>query len=199
METFSHRRLTVFRKMNAKDVTGRMRRWCRMVDFRSMSLLRSYTTTSIKYAVMVQRPLIVAPGISIHPRPGSDDGASQWALRSVAEGDAPLRVSRHCFGDSHLSLPHGLSADSSTRTILIAPGATRKVIFKAEGKSVARNASDRGHRGREGATVSNRVHPDRVSPHQSAADLSAVYTHGQRYKCHTAGEAKRCVCAWCRR
>jgi LmbE family N-acetylglucosaminyl deacetylase len=81
----------------------------------------------------VQRPLIVAPGISI-----TLDQAITMArtigpfyqqlkttLRSALSDSTPVTVT--------LSLPRGLSADSLARTILMAPGATRTLTFKVRG------------------------------------------------------------------
>lgn len=81
----------------------------------------------------VQRPLIVAPGISI-----SLDQAATMArangpfsqilkttLRSALSDSTPVTVT--------LSLPRGLSADSLARTVVMAPGATRTIVFKVRG------------------------------------------------------------------
>ena len=81
----------------------------------------------------VQRPLIVAPGVSI-----ALDQAVAMArankpfnqllkatLRSALRDSTPVTVT--------LSLPRGLSADSLARTIMMAPGATRTLTFKVSG------------------------------------------------------------------
>lgn len=81
----------------------------------------------------VQRPMIVAPGISITldqamtmaRANGSFDHVLEVTLRSAFRDTASVRV--------NLSLPRGLAADSATRTVLAAPGATRVVIFKVKG------------------------------------------------------------------
>ncbi|GAC1452733.1 MAG: hypothetical protein PVSMB1_00440 [Gemmatimonadaceae bacterium] len=81
----------------------------------------------------VQRPLIVAPGISV---------TLDQAI-TIARADAPFNqllktTLRSALIDStpvtvSIGLPRGLSADSATRTIVIAPGATRVVIFQVKG------------------------------------------------------------------
>jgi hypothetical protein len=81
----------------------------------------------------VQRPLIVAPGISITldqtmtmaRASGPFDHLLEVTLRSAFRDTASVRV--------NLSLPRGLTDDSATRTVLTAPGATRVVIFKVKG------------------------------------------------------------------
>ena len=81
----------------------------------------------------VQRPMIVAPGISI-----TLDQATTMA-RANGPFDQLLKVTlRSAFRDTasvtvNLSLPRGLAADSGARTVSIAPGATRVVIFKVKG------------------------------------------------------------------
>ena len=81
----------------------------------------------------VQRPLIVAPGVSI---------ALEQAV-TMARANAPLdqllkTTLRSALGDSTLvtvkiSLPRGLSADSLARTVVMAPGATRTLAFRVRG------------------------------------------------------------------
>jgi hypothetical protein len=81
----------------------------------------------------VQRPLIVAPGISttldqamtMARANGPFNQLLKVTLRSAFHDTAAVRV--------NLSLPHGLTADSTARTVSIAPGATRVVIFKVKG------------------------------------------------------------------
>jgi len=81
----------------------------------------------------VQRPLIVAPGISITldqasemVRAGiSSNQIIRATLRSALDGPAPVTVV--------LTLPPGLFADSLARAAVVAPGATREVIFKLRG------------------------------------------------------------------
>jgi hypothetical protein len=81
----------------------------------------------------VQRPLIVAPGVSI-----ALDEATTMAqanrpfnrllkttLRSALSDSTPVTVT--------LSLPRGLSADSLARTVVLAPGAVRTLAFKVRG------------------------------------------------------------------
>ncbi len=81
----------------------------------------------------VQRPLIVAPGVSITldqamtmaqaNRPFSR--LLKTTLRSASSDSTPVTVT--------LSLPRGLSADSLARTVVMAPGATRTLTFKLRG------------------------------------------------------------------
>jgi hypothetical protein len=81
----------------------------------------------------VQRPLIVAPGVSVT----LDQGVT------IARANAPFNqllkmMLRSAFHDTtpvtiNLSLPRGLFTDSATRTIVIAPGATRVITFKVKG------------------------------------------------------------------
>jgi len=81
----------------------------------------------------VQRPLIVAPGVSI-----TLDQATAIA-RANGPFNQPLKATlRSAFSDSTpvtitLSLPRGLSADSLSRTVVMAPGATRTLAFKVRG------------------------------------------------------------------
>jgi LmbE family N-acetylglucosaminyl deacetylase len=82
----------------------------------------------------VQRPLIVAPGISI-----TLDQATEM-VRANAPSTQLVKVTlRSALSESSpatvtLGLPRGLSADSLARTILMAPGATRTLIFRVKGK-----------------------------------------------------------------
>lgn len=81
----------------------------------------------------VQRPLIVAPGVSI----GLEQATTM--TRANAPVDLVLKATlRSAFGDSTpvsvaLMLPRGLSADSLTRTVVMAPGGTRTLAFKVKG------------------------------------------------------------------
>ena len=82
----------------------------------------------------VQRPLIVAPGISI---------TLEEAL-TMARANAPFNrimkaTLRSALADSaattvSLSLPKGLVADSNARTLIMAPGATRTLTFRITGR-----------------------------------------------------------------
>lgn len=81
----------------------------------------------------VQRPLIVAPGISI-----TLDQAVTMARANGPFNQLLKATLRSAFRDTtsvtvNLLLPHGLAADSTARTIVMAPGATRAVIFKVSG------------------------------------------------------------------
>jgi LmbE family N-acetylglucosaminyl deacetylase len=81
----------------------------------------------------VQRPLIVAPGVSITldeattmaRANGPFNQILKTTLRSALSDSAPVTVA--------LTLPRGLSADSVTRTVVMAPGATRTLIFNVRG------------------------------------------------------------------
>jgi len=81
----------------------------------------------------VQRPLIVAPGISI-----TLDQAVTMARANAPFSQLLRTTLRSALGDSTpvtvtLSLPRGLSADSVARTVVMAPGSTRTLIFKVRG------------------------------------------------------------------
>ena len=85
----------------------------------------------------VQRPLITAPGISI-----TLDQAVTMARSNGPFNQLLKATLRSAFRDTtsvtvNLSLPRGLAADSTARSIVMAPGATRVVIFKVRG-SLAR-------------------------------------------------------------
>jgi hypothetical protein len=81
----------------------------------------------------VQRPLIVAPGISITLEEATTMARAtspfsrtvKATLRSAYHDSTPTTVT--------LSLPSGLNADSLSRTVLMAPGTTRTVAFKVHG------------------------------------------------------------------
>lgn len=89
----------------------------------------------------VQRPLIIAPGISIALDEGTTMARAngpfnrllKTTLRSAFSDSTPVTVT--------LSLPRGLTADSVTRTVVMAPGATRSLIFKVRG-SLARGTHE---------------------------------------------------------
>jgi LmbE family N-acetylglucosaminyl deacetylase len=81
----------------------------------------------------VQRPLIVAPGISI-----TLDQAIEMVRANVSSNQLVKATLRSAFGDSSpvtvtLTLPRGLSADSLTRTIVMAPGGTQTLTFRLRG------------------------------------------------------------------
>ena len=81
----------------------------------------------------VQRPLIVAPGVSI-----TLDQAVAMARANAPFNQLLKTTLRSALGDStlvtvNISLPRGLSADSLTRTVLMAPGATRTLAFRVRG------------------------------------------------------------------
>ncbi|MDQ6870962.1 MAG: PIG-L family deacetylase [Gemmatimonadota bacterium] len=81
----------------------------------------------------VQRPLIVAPGISvtldeavtIARANGPFNQVLKTTLRSPLSDTTPVSV--------RVALPRGLAADSLTRTVVMAPGATRTLAFKVRG------------------------------------------------------------------
>jgi len=81
----------------------------------------------------VQRPLIVAPGVSITldqavtmaRANGPFNQLLRTTLRSALSDSTPVTVT--------VSLPRGLSADSMARTVVMAPGATRTLTFKVRG------------------------------------------------------------------
>ena len=82
----------------------------------------------------VQRPLTVAPGISI-----TLDQAVMMARANVPLNQIVRATLRSAYIDStpasvSLGLPAGLSADSVTRTVTIAPGGTRTLTFRLRGK-----------------------------------------------------------------
>ncbi|MFN2637232.1 MAG: PIG-L family deacetylase [Gemmatimonadaceae bacterium] len=81
----------------------------------------------------VQRPLIVAPGISIALEEASTMARANGPFSRVLK--ATLRSALHDSAATTvaLSLPRGLTADSSSRTVTMAPGATRTVTFKVRG------------------------------------------------------------------
>ena len=81
----------------------------------------------------VQRPLIVAPGISI-----SLDQATTMVRANVPSNQLIKATLRSAFNDSapvtvSLSLPRELTADSLSRTVLMAPGSTRTLAFRVKG------------------------------------------------------------------
>lgn len=81
----------------------------------------------------VQRPLIVAPGVSI-----TLDQDVTMARANAPFNQLLKTTLRSALGDSTpvtvtLSLPRGLSADSLARTVVMTPGATRTLAFKVRG------------------------------------------------------------------
>jgi len=81
----------------------------------------------------VQRPLIVAPGISV-----ALDEAATMIRADVPSSQVIKTTLRSAFNDSaavtvSLSLPRGLTADSLARTILLSPGSTRTLAFRVKG------------------------------------------------------------------
>jgi LmbE family N-acetylglucosaminyl deacetylase len=82
----------------------------------------------------VQRPLIVAPGISV---------TLDQAV-AITRANAPLNqvvevTLRSAYTDStsvtvRLSLPRGLNADSLSRTVMLSAGGTRAIAFRIRGK-----------------------------------------------------------------
>jgi LmbE family N-acetylglucosaminyl deacetylase len=81
----------------------------------------------------VQRPLIVAPGISI-----TLDQATEMVRANVPSNQLVKATLRSALTESTpvtvtLSLPRGLSGDSLARTIVMAPGSTRTLTFRTNG------------------------------------------------------------------
>jgi hypothetical protein len=81
----------------------------------------------------VQRPLVVAPGISI-----TLDQAIATFRANVPSNQLIKATLRSALSDSSpvtvtLSLPRGLSADAATRTVVMAPGAVRVLTFRVKG------------------------------------------------------------------
>ncbi len=81
----------------------------------------------------VQRPLIVAPGVSI-----TLDQSTEMVRANVTSSQLVKVTLRSALVAAssvtvNLSLPRGLSADSVARTVVMAPVATRVVIFKVRG------------------------------------------------------------------
>ncbi|HEY6088280.1 MAG TPA: PIG-L family deacetylase [Gemmatimonadaceae bacterium] len=81
----------------------------------------------------VQRPLIVAPGISI-----TLDEATTMARANGPFSRLLKTTLRSAFRDTvtttvTLSLPRGVTADSLARAVVLAPGSTRTLIFKLRG------------------------------------------------------------------
>jgi LmbE family N-acetylglucosaminyl deacetylase len=81
----------------------------------------------------VQRPLIVAPGISI-----TLDQSVEMARINAPLNQLVKATLRSAYIDSTpvtvtLSLPRGLSADSLSRTLTMAPGGTRTITFRLHG------------------------------------------------------------------
>lgn len=85
----------------------------------------------------VQRPVVVAPGISVTL------GREVELARAGARIDRPVEVTlRSSWPDSDrvavaLHLPRGLAADSTVRIVTLAGGATRTVTFRVYGKLAA--------------------------------------------------------------
>ena len=81
----------------------------------------------------VQRPLIVAPGISI-----TLDQAVAMARANGPFNQVVRATLRSAYVDStpvtvNLSLPRGLTTDSTSRTVMLSPGGTRTLIFRVRG------------------------------------------------------------------
>ena len=81
----------------------------------------------------VQRPLIVAPGISI-----TLDQAVEMARANAPFNQLVKTTLRSAYIDSTpvtvtLSVPRGLAADSLSRTVMMAPGGTRTLTFRLRG------------------------------------------------------------------
>jgi len=81
----------------------------------------------------VQRPLIVAPGIAI-----TLDQAVEMTRTHVPFNQLIKTTLRSAYVDSTsvrvtLSVPYGLIADSTSRTVMMSPGGTRTLTFRVRG------------------------------------------------------------------
>ena len=81
----------------------------------------------------VQRPLIVAPGISI-----TLDQAVAMARANAPFNQVVRATLRSAYVDStpvtvNLSVPRGLTTDSTSRRVMLSPGGTRTLIFRVRG------------------------------------------------------------------
>jgi len=81
----------------------------------------------------VQRPLIVSPGISI-----TLDQAVAMARANAPFNQVVRATLRSAYVDStpvtvNLSVPRGLTTDSTSRTVMLSPGGTRTLIFRVRG------------------------------------------------------------------
>ncbi|MEA2763889.1 MAG: hypothetical protein QOK07_293 [Gemmatimonadaceae bacterium] len=129
----------------------------------------------------VQFPLIVAPGVSITLDQATTmtranvpvDLRLKITLRLALSDSTPVRVS--------LTLPRGLSADSLTRTVVMAPGGTRTLAFKVGGAlqrgnhQIVATASAKGRSYRTGYIPIEYTHinPERIY-RPSTLDINAV-------------------------
>jgi LmbE family N-acetylglucosaminyl deacetylase len=82
----------------------------------------------------VQRPLIIAPGISI-----TLDQAVEMARANAPFNQLIKTTLRSAYADStpvtvSLAVPRGLTVDSTSRTIMMSPGGTRTLAFRVRGK-----------------------------------------------------------------
>ncbi|MEO8908805.1 MAG: PIG-L family deacetylase [Gemmatimonadaceae bacterium] len=118
----------------------------------------------------VQLPLIVAPGVSINldqavtmaRANGPFSRLLKTTLRSALGDSTPVTVT--------LALPKGLSADSLSRTVVMAPGATRTLAFNVRGTlqrgthEITATASARGKSYRSGYVPIEYPHinPERI-------------------------------------
>ncbi len=118
----------------------------------------------------VQRPLIVAPGISI-----TLDEATTMARANGPFNRLLKTTLRSAFRDTAtttvtLALPRGVTADSGTRTVVMAPGSTRTLTFKLRGSTprgthqIAATAHARGRQYRTGYILIeySHINPQRI-------------------------------------
>jgi len=81
----------------------------------------------------VQRPLIVAPGISVTLDQSVTIARANGPFNQVLKTTLRSALSDTTAVTVIVLLPSGLSADSLTRTVVMAPGATRTLAFKVRG------------------------------------------------------------------
>src|SRR5256714_11173351 len=81
----------------------------------------------------VQRPLIVAPGISITLDQAVAMARTNTPLNQLLKATLPSAYVDSTPVTVTLALPRGLSADSVSRTVTVAPGGTRTVTFRLSG------------------------------------------------------------------
>jgi LmbE family N-acetylglucosaminyl deacetylase len=81
----------------------------------------------------VQRPLIVAPGISITLDQTIAIVRANAPLRQVIRATLRCALKDSAAVTARLSLDSGLSADTLSRTVMMAPGATRTLTFRVRG------------------------------------------------------------------
>ncbi len=81
----------------------------------------------------VQRPLIIAPAISIALDQAVTMARSNGPLNQLLKTTLRSALSDSSAVTVTLSLPRGLTADSVSRTVVMAPGSTRTLTFRVRG------------------------------------------------------------------